>query len=278
VLGLTSLTNNHIFVGNASNQPTDVAMSGDASIAASGALTIASGAINNAKVAAGAAIAVTKLAAQTASRATAFDSSGFITPSATNATELGYVSGVTSPIQAQINALQQVPSGSMLDFAGTVAPTGWLLCDGSAVSRTTYARLFSAISTNWGVGDGSTTFNLPNMTRRVGMGAGGSGSGTIGNTVGNVGGEETHVLTTPEIPAHSHTATDSGHVHGEQVSVGAGATTSIVGTVNLNTGAVNGAGITTNTGTANITVSNTGGGGAHNNIQPSAIVLKIIKT
>lgn len=53
------------------------------------------------------------------------------------------------------------------DFAGTSAPTGWLLCDGTAVSRTTYAALFAVISTVYGVGDGSTTFNLPDGRGRV---------------------------------------------------------------------------------------------------------------
>jgi len=56
-----------------------------------------------------------------------------------------------------------VQSGSVLPYAGTSAPTGFLMCDGSAVSRSTYASLFSAISTNWGSGDGSTTFNIPDL-------------------------------------------------------------------------------------------------------------------
>lgn len=60
-----------------------------------------------------------------------------------------------------------LPAGMMSPFAGGTAPTGWLLCDGSAVSRSTYAALFSAIGTAWGAGDGSTTFNLPDMRGRV---------------------------------------------------------------------------------------------------------------
>jgi microcystin-dependent protein len=94
----------------------------------------------------------------------------------------------------------------MLDYAGTGAvPTGYLLCDGSAISRTTYADLFAAIGTTWGVGDGTTTFNLPDTRRRVSMGKGGSGSSTIGNAVGNTGGEETHTLIEAEMPTHTHT-------------------------------------------------------------------------
>jgi microcystin-dependent protein len=68
------------------------------------------------------------------------------------------------------------PAGVVLPFAGAAAPDGWLLCDGSAISRTTYARLFATIGTSFGVGDGSTTFNLPNTQ---GVFIRGAGSQTI---------------------------------------------------------------------------------------------------
>lgn len=98
-----------------------------------------------------------------------------------------------------------VPAGVMFDYGGAGAvPSGFLLCDGSAVSRATYAGLFSAISTTWGVGDGVTTFNLPNTQRRVSVGKGGSGTATLGNAVGNTGGEETHTMTLAELVAHTH--------------------------------------------------------------------------
>lgn len=148
-----------------------------------------------------------------------------------------------------------VPAGTMLDFGGTTVPTGFLGCDGSAVSRTTFAGLFAAISTIWGTGDGSTTFNLPNFQRRVAVGSGGSGTATLGNAVGNTGGEETHTQTIAEMPAHTHTE-------------------------NSPTGGGNGYTNTTNFGatTANIATGSTGGGTAFNVLQPSGIVLKIIKT
>ena len=100
-----------------------------------------------------------------------------------------------------------MPVGTIIDFGGTAAPANFLNCDGSAVSRTTYAGLFAAISTTWGVGDGSTTFNLPDFRRRTAMGSGGTGTGTIGNAVGNVGGEEAHTQTTAEVGPHTHTGT-----------------------------------------------------------------------
>lgn len=63
-------------------------------------------------------------------------------------------------------AISFLPAGSMVDFAGTTAPSGWLMCDGAAVSRTTYASLFAALGTAYGTGDGSTTFNLPDYRGR----------------------------------------------------------------------------------------------------------------
>lgn len=291
VLGLTSLAANKIFVGDVSNDPAAVSMSGDATIVASGALTIANGAVNNAKVASGAAIAVNKLAAQTASVAAEFDGSGFLAPSATTTTELGYVSGVTSSIQAQINAISAVtvPSGAMIDFGGTAAPTGWLLCDGSSYATATYPSLFAAIGYVWG--GSSSTFNVPNMTRRVGMGSGGSGTGVIGNAVGNTGGEETHTLITSEIPAAIGTASssssvsDPGHFHVSNILGSASGNSSGSHPQATNGGSTStqnpafgtysaGTGISVSTSTS---ITNSSGGGAHNNVQPSAIVLKIIK-
>jgi microcystin-dependent protein len=63
-----------------------------------------------------------------------------------------------------------VPSGTVVAYAGAASPSGWLLCDGVAVSRTTFAALFAAIATSYGAGDGSTTFNVPDLRGRVGVG------------------------------------------------------------------------------------------------------------
>jgi len=151
-----------------------------------------------------------------------------------------------------------VPSGTILDFGGTSTPTGYLGCDGSNVSRTTYAGLFAAIGTAWGAGDGSTTFTLPDFRRRVAMGSGGSAVSGPANTVGSVGGAETHTLIEAEMPAHTHTPLGGNSFI---TSVGAGS----IAPAGANFAAV-------------ATTSSTGGGGAHTNVQPSAVVLKIIKT
>jgi hypothetical protein len=84
------------------------------------------------------------------------------------------------------------PAGIVSAFAGKTAPSGWLKCDGSAVSRTTYATLFAAIGTLYGAGDGSTTFNLPNLTGRVPFGMWGefigqTTDGTLPNITGTAG-------------------------------------------------------------------------------------------
>ena len=97
------------------------------------------------------------------------------------------------------------PAGIIMPFAGTVAPQGYLLCDGSAVDRTTYATLFGVIGTTFGSGDGSTTFNLPDLGGRVPLGV----SST--HLLGSTGGSETVTLTESELPAHVHEVPQHGH-------------------------------------------------------------------
>lgn len=114
-----------------------------------------------------------------------------------------------------------VPSGGVLAFARSSAPAGWLVADGSAVSRSTYVDLFNAIGTTFGSGNGSTTFNLPNIQGAVVRGWNGSGSGVdTGRAFGSMQQPQnqahTHGLTLNPIAAHTHTFTTQGaggHTH-----------------------------------------------------------------
>jgi len=112
------------------------------------------------------------------------------------------------------------PVGEITMWGTTTAPSGWLLCDGSAVSRVTYSALFAVIGTIYGVGDGSTTFNLPNLKGKVPVGY--NTAETEFDVMGETGGEKTHALTTAELATHLHTVdppstasgTESvGHTH-----------------------------------------------------------------
>lgn len=167
------------------------------------------------------------------------------------------------------------PAGTIIDFAGTTAPQGYLNCDGSAVSRTTYANLFAAIGITWGNGDGVSTFNLPNLNRRATVGSGGTGTSILGNAVGNTGGEEAHTQSVAEMPVHNHTLTDPGHVHtypGSAIPV-----IQPGGSFTANSGSALGA-TAIPSATTGITIASAGSGTAFNIIQPSAVVLKCIKT
>ena len=101
-------------------------------------------------------------------------------------------------------------TGVIQMYAGSTAPSGWLICNGQAVSRTTYAALFAVIGTTYGTGDGSTTFNIPNLVDKTVRGS---------NSLGKTGGADTVTLTTANIPAHTHdvgslsTVSTGGHTH-----------------------------------------------------------------
>lgn len=102
---------------------------------------------------------------------------------------------------------QMIPSGMLMPTARVVTapaviPPGWLLCDGSAVSRTQYAALFAAIGTTYGVGDGNATFNLPNLKGKVIVGQ--DAAQTEFDGLGESGGFKTHTLVAGEMPIHNH--------------------------------------------------------------------------
>ena len=112
-----------------------------------------------------------------------------------------------SPAPAGISELG-IPVGAVQLYAGATLPTGWLWCDGTAVSRSTYATLFAAIGTAFGTGDGATTFNVPDLRQRVPLGKAASGTGS---TLGSTGGAIDHTHTGP---SHTHTVTSGGgHTH-----------------------------------------------------------------
>lgn len=150
---------------------------------------------------------------------------------------------------ALLNAM--MPVGTILLYGGTSAPTGWLLCNGAAVSRTTYSELFAVTGTAYGTGDGSTTFNVPDFLGRTVIGTG-SGSGLTTRARGDKSGEETHVLTTAEMPAHTHNSIIATAYHqvewGNNDYWGPGATSSV------------------------------GSDGAHENMPPFGVATYIIKT
>lgn len=99
------------------------------------------------------------------------------------------------------------PIGAGMDFWGATLPTGFVWADGSAISRTTYALLFAAIGTQYGSGDGSTTFNVPDKRGRVSVGKGTHADvDTLGDNDGSAIGDRR--------PKHKHTVTDPGHTHG----------------------------------------------------------------
>jgi microcystin-dependent protein len=151
------------------------------------------------------------------------------------------------------------PVGSISLFAGATAPNGWLICDCSAVSRTTYANLFSVIGTTYGAGDGSTTFNIPDIQNRVPVGL--NFSDTDFDTLGKTGGEKEHRLTINEIPSHNHNTVS-------MCSFPEGVANSRTG-YGYNEVALN-------KSSYGNTVGNTGGGQAHNNLQPYIVMNYII--
>lgn len=157
----------------------------------------------------------------------------------------------------------KIQAGFIMPYAGATPPAGWLVCAGQAVSRTAYAALFLAIGTTHGVGDGSTTFNLPDLRGRAVFGKdnmNGSAAnrlttaigGVDGVTLGAVGGGQSVTLTEAQMPAHTHTAASSD-----------------------GTGGPNGLGsqaINTDSAT-----SSKGSSAAHQNIPPAIVTYMLIK-
>ena len=182
-----------------------------------------------------------------------------------------------------------IPPGTIVMTGRSTAPAGWLVCNGAEVDRTLYAGLFAAIGLTFGSGNGTTTFNLPDMRGRVaagvGTGTGGGASGTGAPTGGAAlaavalsgwFGANDVTLTSAQIPAHTHPITDPGHVHGQVGGTGGPFQQQLAaGNFDTPTYAVD----STTSATTGITVNNnTGGGGSHTNLQPTVGLNFIIRT
>lgn len=161
-----------------------------------------------------------------------------------------------TPVAAEaIGALPQsakIKAGFILPLATNVVPDGFLLCDGKAYSRADYAELFSAIGTTYGSGDGSATFNVPNLQTRVPVGAG------PGYALGKTGGAATHTLTIDEMPEHRHGITT---VASQKKGAGPQPESWDDGD-----------------SARTIYTDYVGGGAAHNNMQPYTVVNYVIAT
>lgn len=196
-------------------------------------------------------------------------SNGNVGIGTTSPTETLHVNGnlkVTGTVDVGSSGFS-VSSGFVLPFAGGTAPSGWLACSGQAVSRTTYSDLFAIIGVIYGAGDGSTTFNVPDSRGRIIMGDEGNTALRTPDdleSVGDTGGSQTHVLTTEEIPAHKHFMSLTGGCDDDNCAGGYGAYRVMSNRRWYDH--------------ANQVTKNTGGGGAHNNIQPSIVMMHIIKT
>jgi microcystin-dependent protein len=127
--------------------------------------------------------------------------------------------GSLSIVMQQLALL--VPAGSILPYGGGLAPEGYLLCDGSEVSRSTYFSLFAVIGETYGEGNGSTTFNLPNLKGRFMVGL--DSTQIEFNTRGEIGGTKTETLSIEQMPSHDHAGTTSAggdHNHGGNTTSG----------------------------------------------------------
>ena len=162
-------------------------------------------------------------------------------------------------------------AGTIQMFAGSTAPRGWLICDGSAISRTDYAVLFNVIGTTYGTGDGSTTFNLPNFCGRTPLGVGtGDATDATAHTLGQKSGTETHTLIESELPEISGTAVFRAiqNTSGTNIALQSSQSGHFSRSSNSSTGSsIKGASNVSSASQNNLTFK-FGSGGSHNNMQP----------
>lgn len=204
------------------------------------------------------------------------------------------VGTATQPTDAvSLGQLQNgTPVGAVIDYAGPNAPATWMFAYGQAISRTTYSALFAAIGTTYGGGDGTTTFNLPDLRGRVIAGKDNMGGATTGrldilavqqNILGGSGGSDRHVLTEAQMPPHTHEGetSDAGDHYHDNITARVNTPGTGNGLVNSN-GAYGPQTMIGTTGSAGrhrhaVYTNSKGGGQPHNNVQPTMIMNKIIK-
>lgn len=194
------------------------------------------------------------------------------------------VSPTDAATVSQLAASSSIQVGTVVDFAGSTAPTGWLLCGGQSLNRADYPSLFAVIGTTYGSLTGAT-FSLPDCRGRVSAGRDFDQGGTAGRltamspngtSLGATGGAQSVALSTNQLPAHNHTGTAASagaHTHTTENSGSDNA--SGVGTiVGSNVAGVTGS---AGTHTHTLTIDNTGSGDGHPNVQPTILFNKIIK-
>jgi len=196
---------------------------------------------------------------------------------------LAATGGATAP--EWVTETDLCPVGSIVMYGAASAPTNWLLCDGTAVSRTTYADLFTAIGTTYGAGNGSSTFEVPDMQSRFPVGYDGGSSYALAATGGATtdtptlsGTNAGTTLSASQIPAHQHGGVTTGWPSGSWTG-GTGAVQT----------AIDVSGDSTASGAVNLSLENTGGGSSHTHtwsgtstavdiLPPYLVVNYIIKT
>ena len=176
-------------------------------------------------------------------------------------------SDLNTYVRDNIAYLNDSKIGMVVDFAGSSAPTGWLICNGATISQTTYAALYAIIGHTYGADPGGGNFILPDCRGKATVGylAADSNFGALGNVAA---GEKTHTLSAAECGGKAHT-------HPQRLANGGFGTSGQYGALSINQtdGNTGGAGFSTD----NSSLNNTSADNAHNNIQPSIVFNKIIK-
>jgi microcystin-dependent protein len=204
-----------------------------------------------------------------------------------NLSELGATASAQEATQGNLGVNTAIPIGVVLPFASATVPQGWLLCAGQAVSRTTYVDLFGVISTTYGSGDGSTTFNLPDLRGRAVAGRDNMNGtaanrlsathfGSSGQALGQAGGSEGQSLIESQMPAHTHFVANTDNTTTSSPTITN--SNSIVQHNSFTGGASDSYYFNSSSTAPTVGVSSsTGSGAQHNNMQPTVVLNYIIK-